>query len=277
MKIKSYIYEINTIEECEKFVLLTGINRSIRRDLVNKYKKMYLEGKDLGPMIIEEETNGILDAQHRREAWKEAKAENPNIVPLTFMYYWVKLNDDEERKKAIQDLNNGVHWNVNDFINSNMGGDNELRRLEEFCLSHERLFKEKKKGKDKGKKSPLFRRGAAIVSGDPKYYRKALRENFKVSEDQWDEAEDIYNEIENFLVGMKLSNQTDIPAFEGIINGWHIIRNNRRYYDKITKLPNGIKDLYENAWRMDLRHTTSPVEWSNRFGSLIDCVYKELA
>lgn len=273
------IFVINTIADCEKFKLYS-FNRKIREDLVKKYEKLYLEGENLGPMIIERKTNGVLDAQHRREGWKRAKAKKDDIVPLKYIYYediWGELNTDEERKKAIQDLNSGVHWNMNDFISSNMGGDNELSKLEEFCLSHKRLYRETKSGKNKGKKSALFRRGAAIVTGDPKYYRPALRGDFKASEDQWSEAEEVYNEIESFLVPMKLSNQTDIPALEGIINGWQVVRNDRRYLKKIDKLPNGMKDLYKYAGEMDLRHTTSKDEWANRFGSLVDYVYAKIA
>lgn len=273
MKKIDNIYEISTIEDCEKFNLYS-FNRKVREDLVKAYEKLFLEGHNMGFMVIEKKTNGVLDGQHRREAWKRAKAKKDDIQPLVFIYDTMELNSDDERKKRIQELNKGVHWNMNDFISSNMGGDNELSRLEEFCLSHTRLYRETKTGKNKGKKSALFRRGAAIVTGDPKYYRNALRGDFKASEDQWAEAEDVYNEIENFLVPMKLSNQTDIPALEGIINGWQDIRNDRRYANKISKLPHGMKDLYKYAGEMDLRHTTSKEEWANRFGSLVDYVYK---
>ena len=274
------VEKIRTIEECKKYVLFS-FNRNIREDLVKKYEKMYLDGKNLGPMVIERKTLGILDAQHRGIAWTRAMAKNPSIVPplpvIFYEDYWGELFTDEERKEAIQGLNCGAHWNMNDFITSNMGGENELSRLESFCLAHPRLYREKKSGKDKGKKSPLFRRGAAIVTGDPKYYRVALRGDFKASEDQWEEAEDVYNEVEKFLVAMQLSNQTDIPSLEGIINGWQTIRNDRRYLKKISKLPNGIDDLCAYASNMDLRHTTSKDEWANRFGSLVDYVYKEIA
>lgn len=274
------IYRISTIKDCEEFKLFSCLNRGIREDLVKKYEKMYLDGKNLGPMIVERKTKGILDAQHRFEAWKRAREKKEDIPTLPVLYYedlWGELNTDEERKEAIQGLNSGVHWNMNDFITSNMSGDNELSKLEKFCLEHNRLHRVVKSGKNKGKKSALFRRGAAIVSGDPKYYRKALRGDFRASKEQWEEAEDVYNEIENFLVAMKLSNQTDIPALEGIINGWQDVRNDRRYLKKIDKLPNGIEDLYKYAGEMDLRHTTSKDEWANRFGSLVDCVYAKIA
>lgn len=273
------IHRISTIKDCEEFKLFP-FNRGIREDLVKKYEKMYLEGKNLGPMIVERKTKGTLDAQHRKEGWKRAKAKKDDIPTLPVLYYedlWGELNTDEERKEAIQGLNSGVHWNMNDFITSNMGGDNELSKLEEFCLEHNRLHRVVKSGKNKGKKTALFRRGAAIVSGDPKYYRNALRGDFKATKEQWEEAEDVYNEVEKFLVGMKLSNQTDIPALEGIINGWQIVRNDRRYLRKIDKLPNGLNDLYQYAGEMDLRHTTSKDEWANRFGSLVDYVYSKIA
>lgn len=278
----SNTYLISTIEDCEKFNLFP-FNRKLREDLIKKYEKLFLEGKDMGFIVIEKQTEyiiikmGILDGQHRIEAWKRAKAKNPDVKPLVIIYDTLDLHTDDERKERIQELNKGVHWNMNDFISSNISGDNELSRLEEFCLSHSRLYRETKTGKNKGKKTALFRRGAAIVTGDPKYYRNALRGNFRASEDQWSEAEEVYNEIESFLVPMKLSNQTDIPALEGIINGWQDIRNDRRYVNKISKLPNGVEDLYAYAGEMDLRHTTSKEEWANRFGSLIDYVYSRIA
>lgn len=270
------VYSVTTTGESEKFILFE-FNRNIREDLVKKYEKMYLAGRDMGFLTIERKTMGILDGQHRREAWKRAKGKNPAIRPLVFVYDTADLNTDEERQERIQELNSGVHWNLKDFISSNICGDNDLARLEEFCINHPRLYTITKTGKDKGKKKANFRRGAAIVVGDPKYYRKALRSDFKASEEQWDEAEDVYNEVEGFLVAMKLSNQTDIPSLEGIINGWQTIRNDRRYSNKISKLPNGVKTLYEYASEMDLRHTTSKEEWANRFGSLVDYTYKMVA
>lgn len=268
------VYSVNSIQECEKFTLY-GFNRNIREDLVKKYEKMYLSGEDLGFMTIEKNTMGILDGQHRREAWKRAKAKNPNIKPLVFVYDTVNLSTDDERKNRIQKLNSGVHWGLPDFIVSNMEGDNELKRLEAFCQAHPRLCKPIKGGKNKGKKKANFRRGAAIVTGDPKYYMKALRGDFKASEEQWAEAEDVYSEIEQFLVAMKLSNQTDIPALEGIINGWQVVRNDRRYYDKISKLPDGVNTLYKYVGEyMDLRHTTKKDEWASRFGTLVNSVFK---
>lgn len=270
------VYSVSTIKDCERFTLY-GFNRNIREDLVKNYEKMYLAGKDLGYMTIEKNTMGILDGQHRTAAWKRAKAKNPNINPLVFVYDTVNLTTDDERKNRIQELNSGVHWNMNDFISSNMGGQNDLARLEAFCLAHPRLHRVGKSGKNKGKKTALFRRGAAIVIGDPKYYRNALRGDFKASDEQWAEAEDVYNEVENFLVAMQLSNQTDIPALEGIINGWQTVRNDRRYYNKISKLPEGVNTLYKYVGEyMDLRHTTSKEEWANRFGTLVDSAFKDV-
>ena len=268
------VYSVNSIQESEKFTLY-GFNRNIREDLVKNYEKMYLAGKDLGYMTIEKNTMGILDGQHRTAAWKRAKAKNPNIKPLVFVYDTVNLTTDEERKNRIQELNSGVHWNVNDFISSNMGGQNDLARLEAFCLAHPRLHKVGKSGKNKGKKKALFRRGAAIVHGDQKYYKKALRGDFKASDDQWEEADEVYNEIEHFLAAMQLSNQTDIPSLEGIICGWQAVRNDRRCSTKISNLPNGVATLYEYAGEMDLRHTTKPEEWAGRFQALVEAAYKD--
>lgn len=271
------IYAINSIQECDKFTLYS-FNRGIREDVVKNYEKKYLAGADMGCMTIEKGTNGILDGQHRREAWKRAKAKNPNIKPLIFKYDTEIMHNDEERKQRIHNLNLGMHWNLQDFITSNMEGDNDLARLEAFCLAHPRLHKVGKSGKNKGKKTALYRRGAAVVIGDPKYYRNALRGDFKASDEQWAEAEDVYNEVENFLVAMQLSNQTDIPALEGIINGWQAVRNDRRYYNKISKLPEGVNTLYKYVGEfMDLRHTTSKEEWANRFGTLVDSAFKDAA
>lgn len=252
-------------------------NRTLDYKHVKEFKKSLLNGASdalIGVMTIDVNTNQIYDGQHRIQAYIEAKKEGYD-KPLRVMYIEAPQTE-EEQIVLINNLNNGKHWNINDHIESHMGGDNDLIKLKEFCLSHPRLFKETKTGKDKGKKIPFMRRAAAMVTGDPSYYKKALKNGtFKASKEDWDEAEDMCQEVYSILDATRLNNQSDIPALEGIINGWYSVRNDKKMAKKISGFPNGVKTVYEfmSPESMDVRHTTSADIWRGRFKSAVENAY----
>lgn len=255
-------------------------NRELDNKLVKTYCKSMLEGASdnlIGEMTIDVKTYQIYDGQHRIEAYKLASKKGFNR-PLRVKFINAPESLDEQRK-LINDINNGKHWDVYDHIHSHIDGNNDLDRLQTFCLNHPRLFRVKKTGKDKGTISKIFyRRGAAIVTGDQNYYKKALKDGtFKAKEDDWNDAEDVYNEVMRILDATKLSNQTDIPAIEGIINGWYKVRNNIKQVNKINKLPHKMDDVFEEMQRMDTRHTTKPDIWQGRFEAVIENAYSRLA
>ena len=253
-------------------------NRSIKPELVKKYKKSMLNGASealIGVMIVDIKTLQIYDAQHRGKAYTEAQQEG---YSKPFRVMFIEAPDDvDEQIKLINQLNDGCHWNIKDNIHSHMDGDNDLRKLYEFCINHEWLYKETKRGKNKGKREPFMRRGAAIVTGNPRFYKTSLKNGtFKCDKIEWDEAEDVYSEVMEILKALRLNNQTDIPALEGIINGWYAVRNSKKCYRQIEKLPNGLNNVYEymSPEKMDTRHTTSPSIWEDRFKSAVENAYK---
>lgn len=252
-------------------------NRDIDQKLVKKYMDSMLNGASddlIGLMVIDINTFEEYDGQHRIEAYKEASKKGFGR-PLRVIFIDAP-KDEAEQIKLINDLNNGKHWNDKDHINSHIDGDNELRRLETFCLEHNRLFNLRKTGKEKGKKTAFFRRGAAIVTGDPSYYKKSLRDGtFKASKDKWEDADKVYSEVMNILDATRLSSQTDVPAFEGIINGWYAVRNNIYNIKKINQLPNKLDDVYKfmTPDNMDVRHTTSAEIWRRRFETAVENAY----
>lgn len=254
-------------------------NRKINEALVRKYKNSMLNGASdnlIGLMMIDVKTKQIYDGQHRIEAYKQAKEMGFNR-PLQIRY----INAPEKLEDQIDLIvkyNSGTHWIDKDFINTHMGGDNDLSRLRDFCLKHKRLFKEMKTGKNKGTKNVFFRRGAAIVTGDPTYYKKALKDGtFKASKEKWDEASKVHSEVMKILDATKLSGQSDVPALEGIINGWYAVRNNIYFIRKIDNLPNKLEDVYKymTPENMDVRHTTSANIWKHRFETAIENAYNE--
>jgi hypothetical protein len=82
----------------------------------------------------------------------------------------------------------------------------------------------------------------------------------------------MYSEVMGILDATRLNNQTDIPALEGIINGWYSVRNDKRMSKKINALPRKIEDVYEcmSPTVMDVRHTTSAEEWKGRFKRAVE-------
>ena len=268
------IYLYTNFDWCEKHPL----NRVIDEKLVKKYKKSMLEGASdelIGVMIIDINTFYEYDGQHRIDAFKEAFKEGFNR-PLRVMFINAPT-DEKEQIELITQLNNGKHWNNYDFINCHKDGDNDLRKLEQFCFKHPRLYKETKTGKNKGKKTAFYRRAAAIVTGDPTYYKKSITDGtFKVDEEMWEDAENTYKEAMKIIDASGLGKQTDIPAIESIFNAWFAIRNDYHCRRKIEKLPNKFEDVYDTVYNnLDTTHTTKIDVWKNRFKNLIDIAYKQ--
>ena len=168
-------------------------NRQIDKNNVNFFKKLMLNGgycSDASILTVDAKTYIIYDGQHRIEAYKQAKAKGYE-EPIKVRY--INAPDNEEDQiKLIQLLQEGKHWNIVDHIHSHMDGDNDLRKLENFCLEHPWLHRVVKSGKSKGEKSAFMRRGAAIVTGDMVYYKKSLKDGtFKPSKEDWDDAENV--------------------------------------------------------------------------------------
>lgn len=255
------------------------INRAIRESTVNKFRKKMKNKKfhsDCTNLLVDISTLCIMDGQNKWEAYKREQTENGYSEPI-----YVRFIDGpqqvDEMQKTIQDIQEGTSWNDKDHINVNMNKDNDLKKLKEFCLKYPKLHRETKRGKNKGKKEPFFRRGAAIVTGDKSYYLKAMKDGtFKASKEDWDEAPTVYKEVEGILTATRLANQTDIPSFEGIINGWYAVRNDKKMSQKISMLPNGIDTLYKYMTPdiMDVRHTTSSDIWRTRFKAAVENAYK---
>lgn len=256
-------------------------NREIDQRNVKQFKQMMLNGEydtEKSVITVDYATKQIYDGQHRVEAYKQAKKEGYN-QDIRVMYIEAPETLEAQRK-LINDLNNGKHWNINDRIHSFIDDDNDLRKLEKFCLSHPRLYKEKKNGKNKGERTAFMRRGAAVITGDPTYYKRTLYDGtFRPSKEDWADAENIYNEVMGILKATRLDNQSDIPALEGIINGWYSIHNDTKLSKKINALPKKVKTLYEfmDPDTMDVRHTTSKEQWRDRFKAAVENAYKVYA
>lgn len=286
-KIKNLLNEKVTVDNVDynKVYLFTNLdeftrhphNRKVNHKHCKEFKISMLNGASdalIGVMIIDIKTKQIYDGQHRIHAYKEAVKEGYNR-PLRIMFIDAPENKDEQIK-LINELNNGKHWNLNDYINSHMDGNNDLRKLEEFCLQHPRLYRETQRGKNKGKKTAFMRRGAAIVTGKPSYYKKSLRDGtFKATKEDWDDAENVYSEVMHILDATKLSKESDVPSLEGIISGWFAVHNDYKLNKKIQSLPNGLKDVYEFMAPnlMDVRHTTSSDVWEVRFRTAVENAY----
>ena len=277
------VYNVTDFSNCVRY----NFNRSVRKDLVRKYKALLEGGEDMGFVILNPTpyTNsdgksgyGILDGQHRVEAYEQIRAEGKTLSPTKVLFYNPKANDEDTINATIQNFNKGAHWNLNDFIKSNMDGDNELKRLENFCLNYDRLWTSPKTGKDKGVKKANMRRGAAYVCGDKKYYTKALKDGtFKVDEEKWQQADTTYKEMEVLLKGMRMDSLSDNPSLEAQVLGWTDVKNDYTLRNKLNKLPKGVNDLCDFMDdTFDVRNTTKSREWKDRFSTLVNRAYAAL-
>lgn len=231
-----------TIFECTDvniFKLMPSINRAVNEKYINSFIKLMKEDKfdpERGLLIIDINTKTILDGQHRAEAYKkvqEAGIYNKPIL-VRFVDAPKKVSD---LQKYIQELQKGRKWNLEDYITANLYGKNDLRRLQEFCLSHPLL--------SKGDLT-YWSKGACIVSRETaqKTYKGMLKQrDMHFTEEEWNNAETIYQEVTAILNAINQAKPS--AGFEYIVNAWKKIRYDIDNMGRVCKLPNGFNSFVE--------------------------------
>ena len=249
--------------------------RKIKKHQVKLLKEKMMNGTfnpNVHNMLVDINTNYIYDGQHSTLAQEQAKEEG--VVTKICVRFFEAPEKLTEQIELIDEINSGIHWQMQDRVIAHMDGDNELNRLKEFALTRPLICKTTKKGK----KTPSFRKAATFITGDRAYNSYALNKGtFKANEEDWKEAPKIYNEVEGILTAMRLINQSDIPSLDYITAGWFAVHNDKRSSKKIEMLPEGMKNVYEfmTPENMDVRHTSRVGDWTRRFTTAVENAYNE--
>lgn len=133
-KFKAVTDSLYIVDDFSQFNIVEG-NRAINDRHKNKIKRAIQSGAYIQPIVVDKNTGGIIDGQHRAEAYKELKESGMNVVAL------VMLVDSKNVRQDIVTYNNSrKNWVVTDYINNYCAmGNANYKRFKKFLDSHEQL------------------------------------------------------------------------------------------------------------------------------------------
>lgn len=221
---KKDLIDVNDFEMNKK------VNRAIVGSNVATFLKL-MEKDEYDPerslIMVDASTYTILDGQHRVSAYKEAQKKCGYNKGLLVRFVEAPKGV-EALQKYIQGLQKGRSWELEDYITANFYAKNDLRKIKQFCLAHPFLYNEN---------DVFWRKGTAIITKDlSNTYKKRLKErNVRFSKEDWDTAEDRYEEITTLMEA--LGKKWTDGSFEYIVDAWKTLKNDMDTMVKIYSLP----------------------------------------
>lgn len=267
----------NLIKFCSdlSFGHLTKYNRKVKeKNVENIYKG--LKDDDswnlLGMLIIDKDTNAILDGQHRYLALKRYVENFGSLKNRDIIIYMYERQPGETISDAIKKLNkNRNNFTKSDEIKCSAEENNPAAKLLiDFASSHRLTTKLTKKGKISNYN---YRYASSILFG----YDITSNESYKlikVNDELVKRGEVMYNEIEQLFDAMGLNIGS---WFEQFVQAWVLVRSNVGVLDDKTfkkiKFKDYIKEFCSNTenLRTDFNNKNIWVErFNNTYKTLID-------
>lgn len=269
-------YTDATLPEVKKF-LETPVNgnRVVNWNHVKNIAKQMADGLDFFPPItVNDNTNRIIDGQHRARAFNlliEKGVENGNEIKklpensvLPVMH--VRCSEEEEMVLIIDANTNSKNWTLSDFIHRYAKEKESYSRLESWCADQSHpLLHENASGKKS--KTYRYRVAAAILTG--KICQKELKDgSFYVTEDEYAIGDNVYNELSELFKRLEIKKRDGVimrgygkpSALEQIAILWRERRHLhlfdewlvmfKKQRDKILRMPKDNKKDWENILNM---------------------------
>lgn len=258
---KTTLKEIGYYEATQ--IKFNGVNRDVNSCLVSKYAKtMKDEGVDnFVPIMVNAETNNVLDGQHRVKAFIKA-IENGWLDPNATLSakYIYKADEESEVKQIINYNNEQSHWSLEHYIKSyiKQGNENYIK-LNNFCETH--ILCKAKSGHNNA------RYGYAIITGEAGG-AKLKGGLVTISDEQIKIGEVVHNEI--FEIFKILGLGTTGNTVEAFALAWH---DNREVYS----FKEWTKAFKKNKNKILLRKDRPGFTWKdelNRIGGQINKINK---
>lgn len=249
------IYDL-TLEDCEKLgIILNGVRLTDEKH-IKEITNPLLNSNPFIPCIeVDINTMGIVDGQHRFEAYKRAWASGfTGTMEVRFLDIPQEIYYDVVRDKNIHSKN----WTVKDYMQAAKRKENNaMGIIEDFCESHDLLHGKIKKDGSMPKKyryAMAFLKGANVTN-------EIKNCTLKITKDEIDYAEEIYPEVKRLLdeLGFKPSG----AWFESFVQAWYDIRRDYRLVKRFSNIP--MESYYNHLNTMERATTTSKETWKERF------------
>lgn len=213
MKEKRRTFAI-TYEESLRYGFIKG-NRKLNQQHVKFLEDVFTkDGEFLLPVLVNKANDKILDGQHRMTAFQNLVRNKTIPAESTIEILFKEISSIDDQSKAIIGINtNQKGWVLINYVGHYKdNGNKNYQNIEEWCMTHPLL---------NDGKNPKIRYGSAIING--KSNRNSLVDgNFQYTDEQWDEADKIYNELSSLVDVMELRVKGD--WFEAFAVAWHEIR-----------------------------------------------------
>lgn len=256
------IYDF-TKEDCENLgVHINGIRLTNNKHIVEISNPILNSHPFIACIEVDINTMGIVDGQHRFEAYKKAwDSGYTGTMEVRFLDIPSEKYNETVRDKNIHSKN----WTIKDYkIAAMRDGNPAMIKINEFCMSHDLLHgKIKKDGtaQIKDRYAMAFLKGANVTN-------EIKNGTLKINKDDIDYAEEIYLEVVRLLDELQFKSTS--AWFESFVQAWYDIRRDLRLVKRFEYV--GMECYYNEVYTMDRATTSSKYEWKERFIGILQIV-----
>lgn len=233
-------------------------NRAINRSHVSKIKSQMKDCLGIMPPItVNLVTNHVIDGQHRLEAFQSLIDNNEisNESKLWVMY--VDIPIEKEREAIINANTNSRNWSIDDYIKSYAKVNDEYKKLDDWCASHE-LCHEGTKNK--------YRYAAAMLKGEAS--SKSLKDgSFTISDIDYERGDAIHTEL--YEIVLLLNKPLYGPFYEYMAVSWDKVRKLHLFKEWLSEMKKKKKQLISKPFN-------TKNEWDNIFSIVHMAIDKKL-
>lgn len=260
------IYDL-TFEDCEKLgITLNGVRLTDNKHIKEIAYPILNSTPFISCIEVDVNTMGVVDGQHRFEAYKLAWQSGYNgTMEVRFLDIPKEQYNDVVRDKNIHSKN----WTVKDYIRAAQLNENPaMAIIDEFCLSHNLLHGKVKKDGSTPKKyryAMAFLKGANVTN-------EIKNSTLKINKDDIEYAEELYDEVERLLIELQF--KPSGTWFEAFVQAWYDIRRDTRLVKRFNNI--SIEHFYNEVYSMDRATSTSKYEWKERFIGILQKIENKM-
>lgn len=256
------IYDLTEQDCTDLGIVLNGVRLCDERHIKEIANPIINSAPFIPCIEVDINTMGIVDGQHRFEAYKRAWSSGfTGTIEVRFLDIPQEIYSDVVRDKNIHSKN----WTIKDYKRAALlNGNPAMTRINEFCMSHDLLHgKVKKDGTApiKDRYAMAFLKGANVTN-------EIKNCTLKITNDDIEYAEQIYTEVENLL--RELQFKSTAAWFESFVQAWYDVRRDNRLVKRFESV--GLENYYAEVHNMERATTTSKYEWIERFVSILQIV-----
>lgn len=256
------IYDLSKADCEELGIVLNGVRLTDKKHIKEICDPILNSNPYISCIEVDINTMGVVDGQHRFEAYKIAWDNGYNgTMEVRFLDIPQEIHNEVVRDKNIHSKN----WTIKDYKRAAMLNGNEaMVKINEFCMTHNLLHgKVKKDGTApiKDRYAMAFLKGANVTN-------EIKNNTLRITKDDIEYAEQIYGEVERLLKELQFN--TTAAWFESFVQAWYDIRRDARLvkrFDNIT-----LENFYNEVYTMERATTTSKYEWRERFVGILQSV-----